>query len=66
MVVESKLSLALKHVAGERRVVSRQRALVSELKEAGRDTAVALSILKQFECRLAISESDLEVLKSKP
>lgn len=59
MVDESKVAQATRHVLTGRRIVQSQRSVVANLKEAGLDTALAESLLDQFERVLATFEEDL-------
>jgi hypothetical protein len=58
-MVETRLEIALRHVASAREIVAGQTALVDDLQAAGRDATVELLLLAQFKRTLAIFEGDL-------
>jgi hypothetical protein len=55
-VDHSDLELVVRHVAGERRIIARQRELIARLRAAGASTLGAEEMLKVFESELAIFE----------
>jgi hypothetical protein len=57
--LQSKFETILRHVQGARKIVDRQRRLVTDKMAAGRDTATAEQLLDQFERTLAIFEKEL-------
>jgi hypothetical protein len=58
-VPQSKLEIIVQHVQGARKIVDRQRRLVADRMAAGRDTAAAEQLLREFERTLAIFEGEL-------
>jgi hypothetical protein len=58
-VPQSKLEIIVQHVQGARKIVGRQRRLVADRMAAGRDTAAAEQLLREFERTLAIFEGEL-------
>jgi hypothetical protein len=63
MPASSSYALAQHHVLRGRTIVARQRRMVAEMREVGRDSAVAEDLLAQFERTLKIFEYDLAALK---
>jgi len=59
VITETKLAMASRHVAEGRRVVERQRALISSQRKAGLDTSASEKLLNLFESTQAIFEDDL-------
>lgn len=58
-MVETRLQMALRHVASAREIVAAQAALVERLQAARRDATDPLSLLAQFKRTLAMFEDDL-------
>jgi hypothetical protein len=58
-----KVAIAERHVVDGRRIVARQRALISD-KAAGRDTFDAEQLLDQFERTLEIFEDDYRAIRA--
>jgi hypothetical protein len=56
---ETRLQIALRHVASASEIVAAQTALVDGLQAAGRDATVELLLLAQFKRMLTIFEGDL-------
>ena len=61
----SDLELVVRHVAEERRIVARQRELITRLRAAGASTSGAEETLKVFESELAIFEERERNLRQK-
>jgi phosphoenolpyruvate carboxylase len=60
---DERLIEAARHVANGKRIVARQRALVTRLKACGSSTLVAEQTLRTFLRSLAIFEDDLRQLQ---
>jgi hypothetical protein len=58
-----KLASAERHVLGARKIVERQRAIISAGKKAGRDTFDAERLLGRFERVLAAFEDDYRAIQ---
>jgi hypothetical protein len=59
VITETKLAMASRHVADGRRVLERQRALITSQRKAGLDTSASEELLDLFERTQAIFEDDL-------
>lgn len=58
-MVETRLQVALRHVASAREIVVAQTALVDRLQRAGRDATEELLLLSQLKRTLATFEDNL-------
>jgi hypothetical protein len=63
--IDERRAFARGHVEWGRKVITRQRQYVQELKENGRDTEAAEKLLAVFERTQKVFEYDLAVLEKR-
>jgi hypothetical protein len=65
MPTEPRSARAHRHVTQGRRIVARQRELITEIRDRGADSTSAEDLLSAFERSLAIFEDDLAAIIKK-
>jgi hypothetical protein len=63
-MIAKHLAIAERHVTGGQRHIDRQREIVRELQRDGRDLALAMSLLRQFEDMQTLHTQDRDRLRS--